>query len=407
MVRSGVRVCVASSAVACWLGCSDLDDARHPLAAETSPATEGPPPASVGPGVLTGAERASLDECAVWTLEPAIEPASLMLVVDASSSMNDTAEGTGELSKWEVARAAMLEAVESLPDAVSVGLLLYPNMAVEPLAGSIDSSRCVNFDALVTPAPLGSHPGFQRALLQQVLRACEPQLCTPTHDAYRLAWEHLDQAITTGSRFMALITDGRPTLMLGCQAPEGAETCGTLSEAEEQVIIDEIALAAAADIRTFVVGAPGTEDHSPTGVDGRVWLSQAALAGGTAGSDCSSTEPPYCHLDITEATDFTVALADALAWIAGHVVSCHYPLPEPVLDAAFDPDRVNVVYTGSDGEAQLLPRSEPDNCGLGWHWSDEEPQVTLCPETCHALLSDAGARLGLIYGCQYEAVSSD
>src|SRR5512133_2589346 len=49
--------------------------------------------------------------CNAWAIEPESAPAKLQLIVDVSSSMNQTANGTGNRSKWEVTRAALLEAI--------------------------------------------------------------------------------------------------------------------------------------------------------------------------------------------------------------------------------------------------------------------------------------------------------
>ncbi|HOU92657.1 MAG TPA: vWA domain-containing protein, partial [Polyangiaceae bacterium] len=216
-------------------------------------------------------------------------PASLMIVLDASATMDAAANGTGEASKWAVTRDALKAMLASLPDSAAVGLLGYPNRVVSGVPGGHE--ECVALDAMVPVQALGS--GDWRAELDDGLDAIQTEACTPTHDAYVAAVDAYPAASSpTSERFVLLITDGVPTLSLGCAPGE----CG-VGDGYEQAVIDEIEWTRTAlGIQTLVLGLPGSEEAYET-LDNRWWLSMAAEAGGTPALNCSHDEVPYCHLD--------------------------------------------------------------------------------------------------------------
>lgn len=223
-------------------------------------------------------------------------PASLMIVLDASASMDATANGTGEASKWTVTRDALKAMIASLLDSASVGLLGYPNRVVSGVPGGHE--ECVALDAMVPVQSLGA--GDWRSVVDDGLDAIQTEACTPTHDAYRAAVDAYPPASSpTSERFVLLITDGVPTLSLGCEPGE----CG-VGDGYEQAVIDEIEWTRnALGIETLVLGLPGSEGSAET-LDDRWWLSVAAKAGGTPALNCLHEEPSYCHLDTVAGTTF-------------------------------------------------------------------------------------------------------
>lgn len=338
-------------------------------------------------------EQLRASSCTGWSAEPEALPSVIQLVVDVSSSMSWSPPGS-RLSKWEITREALLEGVvgvngPGLPSLIAVGLLFYPNrprVTINARPGNL--TGCVRTNAMVDIAELGPAGAPHRRLLEQRIREVELNLSTPTHDAYRYA---LNTAVLPtrlpGNKYMLLITDGTPTLSLGCVNPTGE-----LTDRDPRPIVEEVRIAAEQQVKTFLIGSPGSERN-------RQWMSQAARIGGTASPGCSDQGPNFCHMDLTTSPDFSEALRAGLKIIAGQIVSCNYPLPEPPPGQTIDPYRVNVVLTPSDSNnSQLIGRTADPECAEGWRLTGDE--LTICPSTCDAIRRDQGARLELLFGCQ-------
>ncbi len=348
------------------------------------------------------------ESCTGWSAEPEPLGATLFLVLDASSSMDAEAAGTGNQSKWEATRDAMIDAVGNLDDNTALGLLGYPNKVVDRVPGSTDS--CVNVDALISLNLLGS--GDHRQTIVDGLNAIETETCTPTHDAYTVARADFAATPAAGQKYLLLMTDGQPTYTLNCQGPpDNPEGCGSGVDTpqgtfpSEEAIIAEITSAYQEDnIKTFVLGSPGSEEHMETGLDNRWWLSQAAEAGGTSPGNCSHDGPNYCHFDMTQSPDFSQALRDALGTIVGQVLACEYEVPAAGEGEIVDLNEINmVIWPGGANPIRILRNNEPD-CEQGWYVdsSSGEARVLLCSRTCLLAQSDPQARLELLFGCESE-----
>lgn len=339
--------------------------------------------------------------CSGWTAAPEPVASSLLMVIDVSNSMSFTTDATGNRTKWEITRDALTAAVGELPNSTSLGLLFYPNLEVETRGLDADprpASACVRTDALVPSEPLTD---AHRADVIDMIDSAELHTCTPTHDAYVTAREHYAAANIVGSKYILLITDGQPTLSLGCVG----ECSDNLGEGAQTAIVTEVTEAFAEDhIRTFVVGSPGSEATN-TGQDARWWLSQAAEAGGTSrGGNCTHTGEPYCHYDMTVEDDFAAGLTAALATIIGQVVSCDYALPEPPAGETLDTGAVNLVAWPDGGDAVQILRAADGSCTEGWYFDDATQQARLCSDTCDLVQSDPRIRLELMFGCQSDVV---
>jgi hypothetical protein len=336
--------------------------------------------------------------CAGWSSEPELLPVVLMLVVDNSASMNDRPNGS-QSTKWEITRAALGTAVDSLPSTGAVGVLYFPNMNTSGSDTARPIDQCVNIDAMIPIDVLGNSGSAQRNTIANSLSRTNPAGSTPTNDAYDYAYSNGMQASKlTGNRFMLLITDGAPTLKKGCQG-------GGLPNTPEptQPIIDDILAARQAGVRTFIIGSPGSE--SVNGVDVRPWLAQAAVEGGTASEGCSvlpqmSGTTDWCHIDLSQGTDFAGALNAALARILGVITSCTFDVPTTAPDGqVVQPDQVNVIYTpGSGGDDVLVGRDDSPDCQNGWQF-DSSGRVVLCPATCSTAQNDPTGKIELLFGC--------
>jgi hypothetical protein len=342
--------------------------------------------------------------CTGWSAEGENVPATLELVVDVSYSMTEQAPGTNQ-SKWEVTHDALRDAVDALPASVAVGVLYYPNMDVQLSSTDRPIDECVNVDEMVPIQQLGEADSQQRIAIQRSLDDARTAGYTPTHDAYRYALnEGLLPYMGSGNqKFMLLITDGAPTMSLGCNSHEATQQ--QIRDMPTQPIIDEVTAARAQGIRTFVIGSPGSEEASEeANGDMRPWLSRAATEGGTASAGCALDGPNFCHMDMTQEEDFGAALREGLANIAGQVVdTCTFEIPEPPDGDTIDPTLTNLVVTWGSGSASLFLPDNVGACDVGWTFN-EDGQVELCPTTCNEVKLDEGATVQLTFGCGTEVI---
>lgn len=341
------------------------------------------------------AETLRMKACAARTGEAEVLPTVLQLVVDTSFSMNDRPRNSNQ-SKWDITSDALETAIDGLPATTAVGVLFYPNrrtQAGRPEDEPRDIRECVNTDAMIPIATLDADGSNHRRELARAIEDAEPNGSTPTHDAYRYAYQNgMEASDLTGNRFMLLITDGAPTFALQCTGGGGPD-----DPQPTQPIIDDIRVAREEGVRTFIIGSPGSE--SVNGVDVRSWLAEAAVRGGTARSGCSLYGPDYCHIDLSQNPDFAGALNEAFARILGQIVSCSFELPTPPPGEVLNTDQINVIYsTGPGGTETLIGRNEDPNCVEGWQLDDQN-RLTLCSTTCDLVKSNPLARIELLFGC--------
>jgi hypothetical protein len=343
-----------------------------------------------GPGAAGASGHSSLTPdaleasgCVLSHIDAEPVTSILEFVVDISGSMADQTASTLGRTKWEITRAALLEAFAELPDATALGMLLYPNMRVT-------NQNCLNLSALVPVLPLGAPGSAARTSLTNALAGAVPQSLTPTYDAYQSALEQgLLASQLVGSRSMVLITDGAPTVEPACSVPPGPTI-----QVDPSPILGLIQEAAEGGVRTFVVGAPGSEE-SIDGEDARVvWLSKAAELGGTAAPGCSHSGPNFCHVDLTQSPDFAAALEQGLSEIKDSTSSCSFRLPS---NPAPDLSRLNVVVKKADGTRRLLENDDRASCSDGWQLGDNV--VSLCENSCKEFGAAAGAKIELMVGC--------
>jgi hypothetical protein len=182
----------------------------------------------------------------------------------------------------------------------------------------------------------------QLAAIEDSLANVTPGGGTPLVGATILAYQHLHalalQGELPGNKFVVLLTDGEQSEQ--CSEPS---RCATVDECKRLLVEVEAPKARrpGVDIRTFVIGAPGSEPA-------RAMLSQLAVAGGTAPEACDA-RAGACHFDMTRETDFAGALSQTLSDITGRAATCELPLP--ATGDALDRNRVNVVYSPGDGSA--------------------------------------------------------
>jgi hypothetical protein len=358
-------------------------------------------PAFDGGTIRLTPEEASVirnNQCASWVTQGEVQPAMLQLVVDISASMNEKAPGGSGQTRWEIAQAALLEAIvgvngPGLPASVSVGMLLYPGRQSGVSNMAQDPAMCVNVDAMVPPVELGPAGSAHRNEIRQGITTANLLPSTPTHDAYRYALEEgLVPAQFAGQKFMLLITDGAPTVSGDCMTESGGIEANGV---DPQPIVDEVENAAENhDVRTFLIGVPGSEPN-------RQWMSAAAVLGGTAPPGCSvngGNGSDYCHLDMTTAPDFAKALRDGLNQVLGVVSPCTFSFAEPPPGQTIDPQKINVLLGGDDGDT-LVVRDDTGDCSEGWQLTAGN-EILLCADTCEAVQANPGTTVDVTFGCR-------
>lgn len=374
--------------------------------------------AAGGPGLNQDGGREELSEqqvqqilkaeCTGWAGEGETVPATLELVIDTSGSMTQQPPGSDNgPSKWEITRDALEAAISELPAAVSLGAVYFPAQNVTSRAKGQDGpiQDCIETDSELPLAQLSQeHLGA----FVQSLDAVSVESYTPTHDAYTYALEQHLIPYPAATKFILLITDGAPTIDLGCSWPTDPPVTGELYDgagsadgATDPIVASVQAAYDTYGIRTFLIGAPGSEKSVESSTDKRPWLSQAAIAGGTATPGCSVEGPNYCHFDMALSTDFSGALTDALANIGSQVAdACTFTVPDAPKSAGdIEIDETQVIIEWGDGTNSLIIPDSIGDCTDGWKYNTADQTVVLCKATCDELKLDPAATIHVSFGC--------
>jgi hypothetical protein len=326
--------------------------------------------------------------CAWFTTPTEMIPSHVLFVVDRSGSMNCNLPEDGQTStecaqfpvrkteaapsKWELVEQALSEAFHTLAKSgnVSAGLSLFP----------AEGTHCDPPESPDTPLDLLDEQHQEK--LEEAMQAVRPDGDTPLAGAvitsYAYLLEKLRAGALPGNPFVVVITDG-------------SETCKP-SELRKLLDTDVPNAYALLGIRTFVIGAPGSED-------GRALLSEMAVAGGTADPSQCTFGPDGtdgdCHFDMTQTTHFADELRRALASINVDVARCELPVPEAPGGHRLDLDRVNVHV---EGVGYPMADGDCDPKVASWHYSTDRLKILLCGDACTRALMPA-SEVELVFGC--------
>ncbi|HWZ87748.1 MAG TPA: hypothetical protein VNW92_02825, partial [Polyangiaceae bacterium] len=339
--------------------------------------------------------------CGGTDLAASPKPVNILLVVDKSSSMTDTPVGFGD-TKWNGIRTALGTAIDATKGQVAFGLDFFPS------SGSA-STALANVCQLPTSAaptvPIAAGLATNSAI-EKALADNAPAGATPTAAALGRALTYFKTgpgAALPGGHYVLLATDGGPNCdaALTCTAascttnmdgkmcgsptanccdpkldPQGPSSC-----LDDAATIAAVAQLAKANVKTFVVGIPGTEAYQST-------LDAVATAGG----EPNPNAPPSFFS--VSAAGGVKALSQVLTNIAtGLITSC-----ELVLSA--DPpnyDQINVVIDGTT----ILEGSAD-----GWtlDTTNKPPTVVLKGATCKAVETNGAQQLSITFGCPTQHV---
>ena len=345
-------------------------------------------------------------------------PASILFLLDRSGSMLCNPPEFGQSSeecealaqtkfpdqptKWGLTVRALRRVFEGLIDSgTSAGLAFLSNNDV----CGVHSRPAV---------PVSRVDAGHAAALASALSSTTPAGGTPIVGGAILAYAHLHEEAgldasggcaqqpcgAAGNRFVVLITDGADS----CPSEpfDGACAGGTCTD----FLLDHsVGDALRVNIRTFVIGAPGSEPA-------RGFLSELALSGGTArnGGGCTGSRGSStgdCHFDMTSTTDFAEDLSAALDEISGSAIGCEFPVPQ--LPDRAPTDNVNVQFRpGGVGAPQCIGLDEGP-CGggaNGWQFgthadgSADLSRVVLCGDACRKVQNDPQVQVDVVLGCQ-------
>ncbi len=314
-------------------------------------------------------------------------PATILFVVDKSGSMNcnpPPEQATADCvssptnptnpTKWELTRNALEAAIQAMPSTSSVGIAYFPKGTVceKPITADV---------------PIAALTAGQRSKVAQSLGAVNAVGATPLVGSLLNGYIYLDGEALDGNVFVILITDG-------------AESCN----GDAATLIAEVAdQAANKQVRTFVIGSPGSEGY-------RSVLSDIAFSGGTStapGCDHGGSQPDVgdCHFDMTTASDFGQSLNQTLEQISGEALSCELPIPSETPDGKkVDHDLVNVRYSPGSGDPdEIIKKDESKPCDQGangWQYNADKSMIILCGDACTTIKSDPTAKVDILFGCK-------
>ncbi len=325
--------------------------------------------------------------CAVSTVDATLTPANILFVIDRSGSMNcnppplqsspqceasPTPKFPQKPTKWDIVQGALKGAIAAMTPTTRVGISYFNTddfcgvqQGPSVLLSLVDAAHLTAIDASID--------------------AVVPKGATPIIGGVTLGYAHLfTDDLAAGNDFVVLLTDG-------------AETCAP--ELKAAMIAQTVPDALSANIRTFVIGAPGSEPA-------RAFLSQIAFAGGTAKDaaclhDAMPEDVGDCHFDMTDPNlDFATSLNAALEKISGQALSCELDVPSAV-GGDVDYDKVNVTFTPSQGpDIPFFADSSPcDTSSNGWQYNAAKTKILLCGDACKIAKSDPKGKISIALGC--------
>jgi hypothetical protein len=367
--------------VSLTVGCganATRDEAASSLidaSAEATSIVDSDPSFDVAIGDVAMSETLGDAACAGKEVAAIKPPVDIIVVVDQSGSMSS-----------EIAQVKAN--INKLSDQLTKAYLDYRVvMIAKPGMGTYEV--CV-------PPPLGgldckSNPPLYRASSQEVQSNDALQRILETYDNVlpSIGWRDMLRAHST--KIFVPITDDNATM------PKPVAPLATVAEQFDSELLKRSEQFGTAEKRRYrfypICGASAADATVLCGSGmvntGSTYTDLVRLAGGKWFPLCAS--------------DYGPVFIDMARSLAGEL-ACELTLPAPPAGETLDPNKVNVVYTSSDGtKTEIVPQDNSKTCNggaNGWQYSDDRTKVLLCGAACTRVREDLGAKLNIQFGCR-------
>jgi hypothetical protein len=323
-----------------------------------------------GQGGLTG--QGGNMGCATFPKSSSKLPPDILIVLDASGSMNEDStntacgnQGCGATSKWALMTPAINMVVTDTQMDVNWGLKFFAdsgscgvnNNAAVPIAGMTATAIATSIMGR-TSANGGVANGSS----------------TPTRAAENAAVTYLNGLAATDQnpKFIVLATDGQPN----CPAS------GSMSADDAPGAIAAVTAAATAGIPTFVVGI------ATGGGTAETTLNSMAVAGGYPQAGAATQY--YAVSD-------TAGFASVLRTLVGKVTTCQFSIPTPpTTDGTTSREDIQVTGgTGTPPDTAIAP-----DATNGWTYTDNtHTSITLHGTSCDQVTAGTITTVTIIFNC--------
>lgn len=332
------------------------------------------------PDSSTGSGQPSDDDgpppCNDETIQLAVEPPQVMLLLDKSGSMvqnvwdHDDDPMTPSITRWNSLYTVVDALTNDVQDGIELGMALFPSVS---LTETDAATACIVDPDPAAPVSLSNAAAIVNALPGP--ESTEIYGGTPVSGGIGVALNHLAQIQDGRPQAILLVTDGAANCM------EGTSGNDVFTEYDDE-LAPLVAGAFADGIPTYVVGVDILDEVGIYPEDNPyVRLNELAQAGGV----------PQQGMDSFYNTTDEAQLLQALGEITSEL-GCTIELTIP---AEFE-NQLTVEVGGI--EVPRVDQCEPD--GEGWRYlQDSAPftSIELCPGSCDS--AQATAALDVEYSC--------
>ena len=341
--------------------------AGNPGTAGTGAASTG---GTTGGGIIGAAGAGGGFECGTVERPTSVLAPDILLVQDASGSMNEdptnascSPPGCGASSKWALMTPAITEVVTQTETAVNWGLKLFADAGGQcTVAASTVAVGIAPMNGAAIAAALAGRTDASGNLTSGS--------STPTRAAENAAVTYLSTLTDPNPKFIVLATDGQPN----CPASGNANNDDTPGA------IAAVTAARVAGIPTFVVGisaAAGAADDA---------LNMMAVAGGYPRAGTPQYYP------VTSTAEF----AAVLRTLVGMASTCTFAVPPPpTTDGTTTRDNITVRAVAG-GTVTNLPRDATN----GWTYADASmAAIVLHGTACDQVKAGTLTDVTIIFNC--------
>ncbi len=303
------------------------------------------------------------DACATSNAGTALEPISLVFMIDRSGSMGNSNQEQNLAVRWTPVKDGL---TTFFGDPASTNL--EASLAFFPI-NSGKNSVCTASSYATPVVAMTALPNA--APFSTAFSSTGPNGGTPTEPALQGALDYAATVKASGKKVaVVLATDGQPN---DCSS----DVSGVASIATT---------GAGAGVKTYVIGVgPSTGD-----------LDTIAAGGGTSKAIMIPTNNP---------AQVSADLIKAVGNIAASLLGCEYPLPTPPAGQTLDVNKVNVNFTAPNTPTKTLAYSGDCSNPDGWHYDSATAptKIILCQKACDTGKNTPGAKLDVIFGCAIAA----